>query len=176
MRSKNGFVFMETIVVIAVLCITLLLLFSSYSYILRKSRTKKTYDVTETIYKTYYFKQVLDSVRGNLSLKNYIISNTNCQNVNGTNTNFICSIPSSNSSLYQTKIVFDIDKYYLINPKNILTASNSKTLLNNFDATTLDYIVNLGEGVDRDVLIVKYKIVYDNGEYEVYHSSMEVNS
>ncbi|MCH5166420.1 MAG: type II secretion system protein [Erysipelotrichales bacterium] len=173
MKNKNGFVFMETIVVIAVLSITLILLFSSYSYILRKSRTKKTYDVTETIYKTYYFKQVVDSLSNGLGLKNYIKSNSECQVIGSTN--YICSISSTTNSLYQLKTVFEIDKYYLVNPKNILTASNSNTLLNSFDATTIDYIVNLGEGADYDVLIVKYKKVYDNGEYEVYHSSMEVN-
>ena len=61
--KKNGFVFMETIVVISVLSITLLMLFASYSYILRKSREKNTFDTTESIYKTYFVKSVIDNYK-----------------------------------------------------------------------------------------------------------------
>ena len=46
MKKRNGFVFMETIVVVSVLSITLLILFSSYSYILRKSKERDTFDTT----------------------------------------------------------------------------------------------------------------------------------
>ena len=175
MRNKNGFIFMETIVVISVLSITLILLFASYSYILRKSRTKKTYDVTETIYKTYYFKQIVDSLNGGVGLENYIKSSSTCKNIGSSN--YVCDISSADytGDLYQIKVVFEVDKFYLVNPNSILSANNSKELLNNFDATTIEYIENLGVGINSKMLIVKYKKVYSDGTYEVYHSSMEVN-
>lgn len=177
MRNKNGFVFMETIVVISVLSITLILLFSSYSYILRKSRTKKMYDTTEVIYKTYYFKEFINTLNGNRGVDNYIKTTNNiCKDIGFSN--FICDIssPSYDGELTQIKTIFEIDKFYLVNPKNLLESNNSKELLNNFDATSIDYINNLGTGVDYNVFIVKYKKIYSDGTYEVYHSSMEVNS
>ena len=42
------------------------------------------------------------------------------------------------------------------------------------DATTIDYVKALGVGATNNLLIVKYKHVYDNGTYEVFHASMEV--
>lgn len=173
MKKSNGFVFMETIVVISVLSITLLLLFSSYSYILRKSRSKNTFDTTENIYKTYYFHQVLNSSVG---LNNYL-KTSSCQlvkTINGSG-NYICQVPSTNANLNQIKNVFEIEKFYYVNPSNLINASDSNALLNKFDATTIDYILNLGVGVNYNVLIVKYKKVYSDGSYEIYHSSMEVS-
>ena len=53
MRKSNGFVFMETIVVVSVLSVTLLSLYSSFSFLIKKSRERETYDTTAYIYKTY---------------------------------------------------------------------------------------------------------------------------
>ena len=70
MRKKNGFVFMETVVVVGVLSITLLMLFGSYSFLLRNRVERNTYDTTEMIYKTYYVKEIIDSYKptGNNSI------------------------------------------------------------------------------------------------------------
>ena len=62
--KKNGFVFIETLVVVSVLSLTLLMLFGSYSYIIRKSRERNVFDTTEMIYKTYYTKQILEKEYG----------------------------------------------------------------------------------------------------------------
>ena len=64
--KKNGFVFIETLVVVSVLSLTLLMLFGSYSYIIRKSRERNVFDTTEMIYKTYYTKQILEKEYGTL--------------------------------------------------------------------------------------------------------------
>ena len=185
MKNKNGFIFMETIVVISVLSITLLLLFASYSYILRKSRTKKMFDTTETIYKTYYVKQVIDNYKvtnngTGIGIEYYIKThlsgaNPECKQIA---TSYICDLSSTDykGDLYQIKHIFEIDKFYYLNPNTVINANNSNDILNNFDATTIDYIKNLGTGVDSNVFIIKYKKIYSDGTYEVYHSSMEVNS
>ena len=180
MKKKNGYVFMETIVVISVLSITLLLLFASYSYILRKSRTKKMFDTTETIYKTYYFKEVLDSFNYP-TLENFFKARSGilCKNITygKSSNNYICDTSSigASDSLYQITKVYEIDKFYYINPAFIINYKE-KDLLLEFDATTIDYIRDLGTGVDSNILVVKYKKIYSDGSYEVYHSSMEVSS
>ena len=185
MRKKNGFVFMETIVVVSVLSITLLTLFTSYSYILRKSRERNTFDTTEMIYKTYFVKEILYELNPTTDTNSvvYFIN----RNLTATGTNKICtkvynsyicdlSQDTYNGELIQIKKVYEVDKFYYLNPNEILSHSNKKEYLLSFDATTIDYINNLGKSVNRNLLVVKYKKYYNSEgtEYEVIHSSMEV--
>lgn len=182
--KKNGFVFMETIVVISVLSITLIMLFASYSYILRKSREKNTYDTTEAIYKTYYVKNVIDSYKAQhsgtgLSILYYVNNNPECTRKNfGSEYSYTCDLSNSNYSGYlkQIKRAFEVDKIYYLNPNKIIKSNSSNAWLNTFDATTIDYIRDIGDSVDRYILVVKYKKYYSDSTYEVIHSSMEVNS
>lgn len=192
MKKKNGFVFMETIVVVSVLSITLMILFASYSYILRKSRERNTFDTTETIYKTYYVKDVINSLKpisdttGRNGLQYYIdthSANNECVKM-GSFTSYVCDLsdehyPSGSYSgdLFQIKNAFEVDKIYLVNPYQVLKSDKKEEWLMQFDATTIDYINNLGIGVDTDIMIVKYKKQFnkDDSSYEIIHSSMEVN-
>ena len=54
--KKNGFVLIETIVVIVVVSIALLTLFSSYYKILNTMNKESKYDNPEYLYMTYYIK------------------------------------------------------------------------------------------------------------------------
>lgn len=186
MRKKNGFVFMETIIVVSILSLTLVILFSSYSYILRKSRERNTFDTTEMIYKTYYIKNIIDTKWNTSSkagvlrfIENYLGTTTGkfCTKT-GSYASYICDLNKmpDNGELYQVKVAFEVDKIYYLNPKEILTSSDKEKWLNYFDATTIDYINNLGKGVDYNIMVVKYKKTYgkSDGTYEVFHSSMEV--
>lgn len=186
--KKNGFVFMETIVVISVLSITLLMLFASYSYILRKSRDKNTFDTTESIYKTYYVKSVIDSYKtkngGNgIGILYYVSDKKNSEctgtgNTFGSDYSYTCNlnVEGYNGYLKQIKNAFEVDKIYYLNPNKIIKSKDANTWLNTFDATTIDYIRDIGDSIDSYILIVKYKKIYSDGSYEVIHSSMEVNS
>lgn len=185
MREKNGFVFMETIVVISVLSITLMLLFGSYSYILRKSRAKNTFDTTETMYKTYYVKQVMDAYKreknltGN-SVQAYITAHLDGEcsaQIYSAGTSYICDLSNNdyNGYLEQVKKAFEVDKIYYLNPKQIINSANQNEWLNRFDATTIDYIRSISSSFNSNILIVKYKKYYSDGSYEVFHASMEVS-
>lgn len=188
MKQRNGFVFMETIVVIAVLSITLLLLFGSYSYILRKSRSKNTFDTTESIYKTYYVKQLIDNYKKEYNrtgkgvevyINDHLSSGSECtKQTYGGYYSFICDLSSDsyNGYLSQAKKAFEVDKFYYLNPKQVVFSASSNEWLNKFDATTIDYIRSISASFDKYILIVKYKKYYRDGSYEVFHSSMEVNS
>lgn len=188
MVKKNGFVFMETIIVIAILSITLVLLFSSYSYILRKSRQRNTFDTTETIYKTYFVKKAMDNYKiaaggtGN-SVEYYMqhnLSSGECRKLTyGSDISFTCDLssPSYSGYLAQLKRAFEIDKIYYLNPNKVTNSASSTEWLNKFDATTIDYIREIGPGSNYYILIVKFKKTYNSldGTYEVFHASMEVN-
>lgn len=182
MKKKNGFVFMETLVVVSVLSLTLLILFASYSYILRKSRERNTFDTTETIYKTYYVKNIIDSLKPSgqtkTGLKYYIDTHgTECKKM-GIFDSYVCDFSNKNytGDLLQIKLAFEIEKIYMLNPNKILKSNKKDDWLWEFDATTIDYINELGAGVNHDLIVVKYKKTYNktDGTYEVIHSSMEV--
>lgn len=185
MRKRNGFVFMETIVVVSVLSITLLVLFTSYSYILRKARERNAYDTTEMIYKTYFIKDAINQVvlpgSYGSSIAAYFAKNEECKNVYSGGDARVCDYSSSGYSgiMTQVKLVMDVEKMYYLNPKSVL--SNDDYLFS-FDATTIDYINKLGKSVDRKLIVVKFKKCYDASvtdmskceDYEIIHSSMEV--
>ncbi|MCR4581159.1 MAG: hypothetical protein K5666_01435 [Bacilli bacterium] len=175
---KNGYVFMETVVVICVLSITLLVLYASYAHILRMTKEKTTFDTTDSIYATYYVKKVLDfNNSGNTSFEQFFPSHSSyCSTIND-GTGYVCnigSIPESDVNFYQLKNIFDVDKIYYLSPAYILNNSKKADYLMELDATTIDYVKSLGVGVTDKVLIVKYKHVYSDNRYEVIHASLEV--
>lgn len=166
MKRKNGFVFMETIVVVSILSVTLLLLFSTYSYMLRKSRTKVTYDTTENIYKTYFAKSIVESSGYGSTLDDKLIS-LGCTKVNNNYSALVCDIKNvdSTSKLYPLKYSYDVDKIYYVSTSEV---REHKDLMASFDATTIDYFKYLSLTVNDKLFVVKYDI---NGE--IYHSSSE---
>lgn len=60
MKAKSGFVLMETIVVISVLCIVLVVLYAAYSNLLSDVKKKSYYDKTEYIFKTNIVRDYLE--------------------------------------------------------------------------------------------------------------------
>lgn len=58
--NQKGFVLMETIVVIFVLCVILVMLYASYSNLLISVQNKSLYDNTEYIYKTQLVREYLE--------------------------------------------------------------------------------------------------------------------
>ncbi len=61
MRKKNGFVLIETLIVVLLLTVTLMSLYSSFAYLVNKSKERNNHDSIETIYKTYYVKSLIDA-------------------------------------------------------------------------------------------------------------------
>ena len=162
--KKNGFVFLETIVVISVLSITLLLLFSSYSFMLRKSRERDTFD-------NYKASRAANDPRS--SIKFYIDKNSlECKKMSSYNS-YVCDLSSDSysGSLLSAKAAFEADKIYLLNPNELLKSSNKNNWLALFDATTIDYINELFKNF---IEFHGDRYYGDDGAYEVFHSSIEV--
>lgn len=160
--KKNGFVFLETLVVVCVLSLTLLLLFGTYSYILRKSRERNVFDTTEMIYKTYYTKDILIHEYGNI--ETYINTCTKLKN-----SIYECSL--GENRLSQLSKSFEVEKIYFFAPSDVL---DDNDVILKLDATTIDYVKYLGKNNKSRRMVVKYKKTYQDGSYEVLHSSMEV--
>lgn len=70
MKRKKGFVFIETLVVIAVLTVSLLMTYSSYSSIVTKENIRIRYNDSAYMYRTYYLSQFLRNFRLDLVVSN----------------------------------------------------------------------------------------------------------
>ena len=62
MKNNKGFVFVETIVLIAVLVIGLVMVYVSLSSVLSNEKRRSTYDDVAYIYRTYYLEDYLTSL------------------------------------------------------------------------------------------------------------------
>lgn len=60
--NKKGFGLIETVVVVVVLTTSLLLLYSSFNKILQNEKIRVDYDDVNYIYRTWYIKNMLESV------------------------------------------------------------------------------------------------------------------
>ncbi len=66
MKKKKGFVFVETLIVVAVLTASLLMLYSSYSGIIQKEKTRLKYNDSVYLYRTYYLEKFFKNFRVDL--------------------------------------------------------------------------------------------------------------
>lgn len=188
--KKNGFIFMETIVVVSVLSITLLLLFTSYSYLLRKARERNVFNTTDTIYKAYNVREsLITAIKGidsTVSINSYI--KTSCTSKK--NGKFYeCDTKTNGSSISQTykslREAYGLEKMYLI--QNSTEIEEQSTLLL-FDATTIDFIRSSEKDYDETTknnwkTIMKFKKCYDRSksideceDYEVFHTMIDLEN
>ncbi len=63
MEKKKGFVFIETLIVVAVLTASLLMLYSTYSALIRKEKTRIHYNDSAYLYRTYYLEKFFKNFR-----------------------------------------------------------------------------------------------------------------
>lgn len=63
MKKKKGFVFVETLIVVAVLTASLLMLYSTYSALIRKEKTRIKYNDSAYLYRTYYLEKFFRNFR-----------------------------------------------------------------------------------------------------------------
>lgn len=57
MKKRNGFVFIETLIVVAILTFSLLMAYSSFSGLVIKEKTRVAYDDSVYLYRTYYLEK-----------------------------------------------------------------------------------------------------------------------
>ena len=174
MKKQNGFIFMETIVVVSVLSITLLLLFTSYSYILRKARERNVFDTSDTIYKTFYIERLLVNNASDSRITNmaeFIRYSTLCGGASSTRRTCDFTGNTSYASVLSLKNSYGLQKIYYLRPSELY---DNQTELLKYDATTIDYIRKLGNNSNMH-RIYKFKKCYDDActDYEIFHASVE---
>ena len=146
--NKNGFVFVETIVVITVLTSALLLLFSSFSNILKKEKERMNYDDVAYIYRTHYLKNTLDKLNLNDILTN----------LNSDDNKYYLTINKETTNLLD----------------NLKACLIDKSCDNEFDEEIIKYLKTINVDIACDaILVVSYATCHNSG-CEHYYSWVSV--
>ena len=145
---KKGFVLIETIVVIAVLCVVLVSLYAGYYNIIRMAKTSNLYDNTEYLYYTSIVGNYLGTIidEGNYKNSNYYVyCNNRVQSCN------------SFSDPYFNKLVNSMQiRAVYVTKWNTTLLDNSDYIA--FEATTQNYIKQLDpDESDKYRIIVMYE-------------------
>lgn len=161
MKNKKGFAFIETIIIVVVLCSALLLLYSTYSAIVSDEKTRIYYDDPAFIYYTNHVKNFLEEYANLDNVKSRYFNNTYIVTI-GTgfdelfyNTSYEASGPSSLEAIVKN---FKINQIVLIKSKMYdkcfngnetyckeslerLSSYNMKKYVNSISDTSTNYIL-----------------------------------
>lgn len=160
---KKGFVLMETIVVISVLCVILIILYASYSKILIGVQKKSLYDNTEYLYKTSIVRDYLEDVISNDSYHSDQIY-------------MYCRNTISASKCYDESITnnFKNDLFKMMGVESVyITIWNANEIdpneLTRFEATTQNYIKTMDPTDESGYrIIVMFKDQNNETDKDIY--------
>ena len=200
--NKKGFVFVETIIVIAVIMTILIMLYGSFISILNQERRDMTFDDVTYVYRTFYIEDFLVS----LNLEQYIKDHLETPNSAG-KMPLLATFTCHNDALYtlrdengnnnpeeEDKKNFceglidggrlEVENIYitrynvsdLVNCMNtdnsVICASNEE--LRNLSPGAVNYFRTLsGDEEDAYRLIIEYKTKIDKDEYESSDITLE---
>jgi len=85
-KNKKGFVFIETVIVLVVLVVSLMGLYSMFSHVVTNASRRESYDNINDIYKVNIIKKLLTY---DVTQSYLIIDKTNCSNYMNTDCEFI---------------------------------------------------------------------------------------
>lgn len=144
--KQKGFVLIETIVVILVLCVLLIMLYGGYMNVITSVQKKSHYDNTEYIYKTTLVKDYLLETNTNIETETVI---TICKGQENCLNNF--------TDNYMQELIkqMHINSIYITNWNPARIGKNN---FDNLEATTQNYLNKL-DAIDADAyrLIVMYE-------------------
>ena len=172
MKRKKGFVFIETIVVSAILTVSLLMVFSSFNGIVIQENTRLKYNDPTFMYRTFYLQRFFKNTR--LDLIGANLSLTGSINVME---NFNCNSGGLFTGLYDNQAIcesmlsdFHVRNIYLTyNDLSFVQNCNSSTgpceVLNQDRSEMAGYLKTIGgQGKSGYRLIVEFS-ENDNGSY-----------
>ncbi len=150
--KKDGFVFLESILVLVVVALSLAMLISSYSLVTRKTKEKEYYDRASDKYLLYSISNL-----GTDDLCNYSIS---CNNLTNKGITFRADVDGEEYLCVSTKageIMYDcINTFKEMNLKHLYVVENVRNELNDLKP----------DGSPKGNTDVKAVDLYDNGTIE----------
>ena len=168
MKKKCGFVLLETIVVITVLCVILIILYASYSNLLINVKKKSNFDNTEYIYKTSVVRKYLEPKLNLESLFDDRTYSVYCSNTLEAHRDCIDSATDG----YELFRFLKVNAIY-ITPwdANALGISNYVEL----EATTQSYIKSLDAEIFPN-LVYRIIVMFDSDEGPFEYGSLRFGS
>ncbi len=177
--KKNGFVFIESVIVLMVVALALTMLISSYSLISRKTNEKEYYDRASDKYLLYSLSNIGVTDECNYSKSgscgfagiNFQANEDNCD---GTRLGYLLNNCSSTFK--------DMDIRYIYVVDNIKTELNNGSAVNKYDNGTIEYMKSLKKCNDKndssnsstcsDPIPYMIGVFYRSGNY--YYASIEL--
>lgn len=162
--KKNGFVFIESIVVLVIVVLSLTLLLSNYFLLVRNSKRNEYYNLPMDKYLLYTVTNLGESDRAFGVNTSFIVTKDNCDAKMGTR------FKNCKNIFEKTNI-----KYYIViyNLENEL--SNSNIINTGYDSPTIEYLKTLRRCKDSACID---KIGYVIGVFERnnkrYYASLEL--
>lgn len=148
---KNGFILVETVIVMCIVCTGLLSLYSVYSDFETKNSNLDYYNV-ENVYKA---KALVADYTGELS-----VTDLACGYGIYQSTSFENSSEIKKQELYQLFTNFDIERAFVLDANlNILSSNCKSNLLQNFSGSTINYFRFIANKIDihKNTMIVETK-------------------
>lgn len=166
-KNKRGFVLMETIVVVTVLCVVLVILYGAYSKILIEVSNKSLHDNTEYIYKTRVIREFLED---KVDIVDFMAS----EYVVGYCSDLLPQYKNCNDTSLEGNELFSFMKikgiYFVLWDKNTTMTGR----FNPLEPTTQQYMYTIDEEISDEpyrIMVVMYESEneYMEGEYEYAH-------
>ncbi len=194
--KKNGFVFIESIVVLVVVALSLAMLISSYSLIKRKTQEKELYDKASDKYLLYSISNLGTDDRCNYSIKCSTISGETFKDDDqisfraDATGEYACTKSKLGNIIFNCTSVFDemhIVHIYVVS--NIIRDLNEncsddpKCSINYYDSGTLEYMKSLKKCNDTNFTKnsttcsdpIGYMIgVFERDNGELHYASIEI--
>lgn len=165
--KKNGFVFIETIIVVVFLSASLLMLYNSFTSSILKEKDRLYYDDTAYIYRTNFIRKYLENNSNIEYVKNYSFTNS-----------YIITIGTGFDTLFNTKEEKDgltvivnnfhvhqmilLKSDYILNcPGSDIICENSKS---NISYNMSSYIKTLNQTDYEYYLVIEYAEKLDNNK------------
>ncbi len=167
MKKNRGFVLMETIVVVTVLCVVLVILYGAYSKIFIEVNNKSLHDNTEYIYKSRVIREYLEE-------KIDIVDFMGSDYVSGYCSDLLPQFKSCKDTSLDGNDLFNFMKikgiYFILwDEKSLLTGR-----FNSLEPTTQQYMYKIDEEISDEpyrIMVVMFESEngYVEGEYEYAH-------
>ena len=178
---KKGFLLLETIVVIFVLCTLLITLYIAYSNTTNTVKSQLHYDNTEYVYKTYILKSFLEEKIINEA--NYSCSNCEsvyifCSNQNSSQVTSCLNLPTNSDDDYYLQAVvrkMKINAIY-ITKWDTTTFKDNPEIMSIFEATTQRYIRSLNP-IKKEEETYRIIIMFENeNDSTIEYASLSFDS
>lgn len=163
--KKNGFMFVESIAVLVVVILSLTLLLSSYSLVVRKSKEKNYYDLPSDKYLLYNIGNI-----GNVS-SSYSVEGQFVANINNCSTYLGDRMSNCSQVFRDNNMVYYIVTYNLNN--DLKTGASSR-----YDSGTIEYLKTLKRCADEEPDTCNSPIGYVVGVFfrngKFYYASLKL--